>query len=366
MPRDHCSRLRLAGGTIVLAAVLLSACTAVSHDAGPPSTTTSSAPQVPAPTVRAPGALRGLAGLERSPAPEERQRLVAAADGLLGHQARPERTLEVDTTDGPFVVDAQAAWTLALAGHVTGDERYRTAAAAIVDAWVSEAKDTAKACPNSGACSTSLMVSRSAPGMVFAVDALTLDGSYGEAELAAFHAWLRHVILPVASNRDNNWGDAGTYLKAVVGAELGDGRILASAAKRWKQRIDLIEPDGRIPEEIRRGDASLMYSQEALDYKVATADVLHRTGTDVWNDKGAKGGTLEAALALVASGLDQPKGWPGGKGDLRVPEPAGLWLMVVERWGQGDFARLAADAAQGDGKGHSAVLWTGITHPLER
>ena len=45
-----------------------------------------------------------------------------------------------------------------------------------------------------------------------------------------------------------------------------------------------------------------MYSQEALDYKVATADVLGRAGIDVWDERGARGGTLVGALALVAAG----------------------------------------------------------------
>jgi len=347
---------------VAAAGVLLGACSIETKPTPVPRAEVEAA----AAPVAVDGALRSLPSLAEEPEPAERQRLVEAADALQGRAPSATETLEVTDTDGPFVEDAQAAWTLALAGHVTGKARYREAAARIVDGWVGTATKLAAACPDSGACPTSLMVSRSAPGLVFAVDLLRADGTYGASDQERFERWLRKVILPAVSDRDNNWGDAGTYLLAVAGAELEDQELLQAAAERWRERVDLIEPDGQIPEEIRRGDASLMYSQEALDYKVATADVLDRAGIEVWDHQGKRGGTLEGALALVAEGLEHPDGWPGGEGDLRVPDPAGVWAIAAERWDDPAFARLARAAAEGDGSGHSAVLWTGVTHPVER
>lgn len=276
--------------------------------------------------------------------------------------ARPSDPLSISSTEGPFVTDAQAAYTLALAGYVTGEERYSRTAAAIVGAWVSTARSTKNTCPDTGGCSTSLMVSRAAPALVFAVDVLRADGYYDDGALDRFHAWLRSVILPAASDRDNNWGDAGTYLRAVVGAELADREVMEGAAELWRQRLDMILPDGQIPEEMRRGDASLLYSQDALDYKVATADVLGRSGLDLWDVTGRRGGTLRVALELVATGLERPKRWPGGRGNLRVPDASGVWAMAAERWPGAAFARQADAAVTKDGTGHSAVIWTRLTH----
>lgn len=248
---------------------------------------------------------------------------------------------------------------------MTGEQRYGAASAAIVDGWASTTRRLEGTCATSGACSTSLVVSRAAPGLVHAIDLLEADGAVDRDQVARFHRWLRDVVVPAASDRDNNWGDAGTYLRAVAAAELGDEDGLAEAARLWRGRIDLVDPSGAIPEEVRRGDAGLMYSQEALDYKVAAADVLARHGVDVWEVRGARGGTLRAALDLVAAALDDPSSWPAPSDDLRVPDPAGLWAVAAARWPHDAYVDLARRGAEEDGEGHSAVLWTGITHPPE-
>lgn len=312
-----------------------------------------------------PGALRGLDGFERRVDDEDRQRLMTAADEALEHEPEPSDPLEVSDTDGPFVIDARKAWTLALAGHLSGEDRYLEAAEATLDGWVSTAQSVENACPDDGGCSTSLMVSRSAPALVFVADLLVAEGRLNDEDLRQFHRWLREVILPAASDRKNNWGDAGTYLRAVVGAELDDQEVLERAAQLWRRRIDLIEPDGQIPEEIRRGHASLMYSQDALDYKVATADVLSRSGIDVWNDVGSRGGSLRAALDLVATGMETATSWPVQAVDapVRVPEPSGGWSIAARHWPDESFVELAFRSAQTEPSGHSAVLWTHLTHP---
>lgn len=312
-----------------------------------------------------PGALRGLDGFETRVAAEDRRQLLAAAEDALSREPQPTNPLRVAETDGPFVIDARDAWTLALAAHLSGEDRFSDAASAIVVGWMSTATSTADTCADDGGCSTSLMVSRTAPALVFAVDLLAVDGSLSKKQIEQFRHWLRSVILPAASDRQNNWGDAGTYLRAVIGAELGDRAVLADAADRWRERIDLIGPDGQIPEEIRRGHASLMYSQDALDYKVATADVLSRNGVDVWEDRGRRGGSLRAALELVAAALDDPSSWPVEMADapVRLPDPSGVWSIADRRWTDRSFLTLAQQAAVTEPWGHSAVMWTHVTHP---
>lgn len=105
-----------------------------------------------------------------------------------------------------------------------------------------------------------------------------------------------------------------------------------------------------------------MYSQEALGYKVATADMLARVGIDVWDRPGARGGSLRGALDLVARSLDRPGTWPADTDDLRIPRPAALWSIAAARWDDEAYVALADAAAENDGSGHSAVLWTSVTH----
>ena len=115
--------------------------------------------------------------------------------------------------------------------------------------------------------------------------------------------------------------------------------------------------------EVRREDAGLMYSQEAIGYKVATADILERHGIEVWDADGERGGDLRQAVDLVVGCLDDPERWPAPTEDLRVPRPAAMWSILDDHWPDPAYAKLAAEAAAYEGEGHSAVLWTSLTHP---
>lgn len=308
------------------------------------------------------GALADLPALDAEPSDEVAERLADAADEARRVEPSARDPLLITDTEDVFVGDAQRAWTLALAHRVLGDAEAGAAAAAVVEDWMAT-DELEETCPDSGACSTSLMVSRAAPGFVFAAEVLQAEGLWDAQQTEAFHTWLRDVILPAASDRDGNWGDAGTFLRVAVAAELGDEEELEAAAERWRERIDMIGPDGQIPEEVRREDAGLMYSQEALGYKVATADILARSGIDVWDVEGERGGSLRKALDLVVRSLDEPDTWPVTTEDLRVPRPAALWAIAAERWDDPGYQELAAAARERDGAGHSAVLWTSVTHP---
>ena len=148
-------------------AALLAGCSASSRGgepaAGPGADPAPAAEDEPRPVTTTDGALQGLADLDRGPEAAERDRLIDAADQEIDRSPSATETLDAEETDDPFVGDAQAAWTLALARHVTGEERYGEAAARIVDDWVQTTTELENACPDSGGCATSLMVSRAAP-----------------------------------------------------------------------------------------------------------------------------------------------------------------------------------------------------------
>jgi hypothetical protein len=356
----------------VAAMILLPATACTSSDAdgaegpeasspAPPSTGESDGDDLSRPPLG--GALEGLTGLDRAPDEAAARRLRDAADEAREVEPSARDPLLITDTEDAFVGDAQRAWTLALAYRVFRQEADAEASSAIVEDWMTTTRTLEDACPDSGGCSTSLMVSRAAPGFVFAAEVLQAEGIWQEEQTEALHRWLTDVILPAASDRDGNWGDAGTFMRVAVAIELGDEEELARAADRWRDRIDLIEADGQIPEEVRREDAGLMYSQEALGYKVATADMLGRVGVDVWDEQGERGGSLRRALDLVVRSLEEPQTWPVTTEDLRIPRPAALWPIVAARWDDPGYEELADAARARDGSGHSAVLWSSVTHP---
>ena len=53
--------------------------------------------------------------------------------------------------------------------------------------------------------------------------------------------------------------------------------------------MDLVASDGHIPEEVRRGEDGITYTQEAIQYKVGSAVLAARRGVDLWAYQGRRG-----------------------------------------------------------------------------
>ena len=244
---------------------------------------------------------------------------------------QPVEPLLILGTDGPFVEDARRAYGLALAYGLTGDERFAVAARRTIRAWVDTAKTTADTCPDSGGCHTSLILGRAGAG--FALGADLLDGSkaWSEDDVTDLQDWMHTVLLPAASHRPNNWGDAGTFLRVVAADYAGDKTEFDAAIAHWRSLVDLIEPDGRIPEEARRGTAGISYTHEALQYKIAVARIAERRGIDLWDYVGANGGTLRAAVDRLAYYWFRPEVWPDDPAAV-VPSTGPLWEIAYAHW----------------------------------
>ena len=142
--------------------------------------------------------------------------LLAWAQTAVNDHPAPAEPLRIDGTSGPFVDDSAAAYGLALAWVASGDARYAEASRSFVLAWATTTRTLEYACPKGGDCQTSLIVSRAAPGFVFAMDLLRSSGVLTASDVTTFRAWLAGVILPAASRRPNNWGDAGIFLRVVA------------------------------------------------------------------------------------------------------------------------------------------------------
>lgn len=292
--------------------------------------------------------------------------LLAWANGALDEVAKPTQPLVVVGTDNPFVDDARRAYGLGLAYGLTGDERFAEAAKRTIRAWVDVATTTSDTCPDSGGCHTSLIIGRAGAGFAFGADLIAGSRAWSADDRAALATWLHDVLLPAASHRPTNWGDAGTFLRVVAADYSGDRKEFDAAITKWRSMIDLIEADGRIPEEVRRGSAGISYTQEALQYKVAVAYIAERRGVHLWDYVGRKGGSLRAAIDRLADYWHRPEDWPDYP-RARVPSTGPLWEIVYARWKDARWVDILLDRRPYGDQGHSAIRWTTLTNgiPIE-
>jgi Alginate lyase len=283
--------------------------------------------------------------------------LMHFANEKLNASPAPQNPLDIPGTTGPFVDDTATAYGLALAYSLTSDLRYAQKAHEFIMAWVQTTTATVHTCPNSGACQTSLLISRVGPGFVFAADLIKPAGVFSAADDQAFKTWLRTVILPTASQRPNNWGDAGTFLRVVVTDYLGDTAGFAAAVAQWKALADLIASDGHIPEETRRGTSGITYTQGALDYKLAVAQIAERRGIDLWSY-----GRLKLAVDYVAPYVVNPAAWPWAAGASANVHP--LWEIAYQHWHEPLYQAIISRHRPYGEEGHSAVRWTTLTNGI--
>ncbi len=282
---------------------------------------------------------------------------IGFANGKLSSTPAPQEPLNIPGTEGPFVDDTATAYGLALAYNITGNVKYAQKSRDFIMAWVQKTKSTQNTCPDSGSCQTSLIIGRAGPGFVFAAQLIMPSGALSVADDQAFRAWLRNVILPTASVRINNWGDAGTFLRATVTDYLGDSTGFNAAIAKWKSLVDLIASDGHIPEETRRGTSGINYTQEALDYKIAVAVLAQRRGIDLWSY-----GRFKQAVDYVAPYVLNPSTWPWATGASASIHP--LWELAYQHWQSADYQPIISQRRPYGVAGHSAVRWTTLTNGI--
>jgi hypothetical protein len=124
--------------------------------------------------------------------------------------------------------------------------------------------------------------------------------------------------------------------------------------------MDLVASDGHIPEEVRRGEDGITYTQEAIQYKVGSAVLAARRGIDLWSYRGTGGATLKTAVDYLAGFADTGAQWPW---DARAqfPTPGPLWELVHAHWPEPRYEALVMAGRPFGDDGHSAIRWTTIT-----
>jgi len=337
--------------------------------AGPSPTQTSASPT---PRPASPGYLvsatqlldrAGRAQAGEQPYLDALAALLADANRLVDHVPQPMQPLRIADDGGVFEADGTAAYALALAYRVSGDDRFGHAAAGILRAWVDAVSRVEDICADSGSCHTTLIVSRLGASFVFAADLLEGTSSWTGADRARLAGWLAQVILPAASERTNNWGDAGTLLRVAITDYTGDQTGFARALDHWRGLMDLVDPDGTIPEEARRGPLGLQYTQEALQYKVAVAEIAGRRGIDLWSYEGRRGGTLKGAIDALARYWFDPAAWPHDPA-VAVPRPGPMWEVAYAHWQEPSWVSIVAERRPYGDLGHSALRWTTLTNGI--
>ena len=293
--------------------------------------------------------------------------LIDFAEARVGDDPRPQRVLDIPGTEGPFVDDTAIAYGLALAAVATGDERYAEASRDFIMGWVEETTETRNTCPADGGCQTSLIIGRVAPGFVFAADLLEHADFdvLSEDDIDALKEWLRDVILPTASERPNNWGDTGAFMRVVVADYVGDEDAFDDGIELWKELLDLVAADGHIPPEVERRRSGLLYTQEALDYKIATAVVAERRGIDLWSYRNPNGATLRSAVDYLAHYWTRLDEWPWYDRTQKDVPPGPMWEFAYAKWADPRFPDIIRERRPYGQQGHAAIRWTTFTNGVQ-
>jgi hypothetical protein len=281
--------------------------------------------------------------------------LLSFANSHMGSPS-PQSSISIPGTDGPFVTDSGIVYAMGLAYGLTGDAKYAQKGREYIMAWVNTAKGSTNTCPDSGSCQTSLIIGRNAPAFVFGADLIKPSGVLSSADDTAFKNWLKIIVLPTASIRTNNWGDAGTFTRVALTDYIGDTAGWNSAIAKLKSQIDLTAADGSIPEETRRGSSGITYSEEALDYRLGAVKIAERRGLNLWDY-----GKLKLSTDYLAKYMANPGSWPWASG--AGANIHGVWEIAYQHWKNPAYQKIIT-GKRPYGVFHNAIEWTTVTNGI--
>jgi hypothetical protein len=155
-------------------------------------------------------------------------------------------------------------------------------------------------------------------------------------------------------------------MRLVVTDYVDDEQGFADAVEAWRRAMDLVAADGHLPEETRRKRDGMQYTQEALTYRVASADLAAGRGVDLWGYRGRHGVTLKDAVDVLARYWHAPDAWPWHD-RVKVPTPGPMWEIAFAHWGDCAYAPMIRRRRPFGDSGNAAIRWTTLTHgrPLD-
>jgi hypothetical protein len=270
--------------------------------------------------------------------------LMASANRLRSWQPHPIAVYNVPgfyqdkagffAATGGLTHDADAAYVNALAFRLTGDASYADCAQRIITAW---------ARANTGVTNVGdSQLSMAEVGIGFVLSAELLSGYAGwpDADRDAFKSWIRTVYLKQATDlikdRNNNWGDWGTFGAVTADYYLDDASGFAAETARLQHHIDqALATDGHLPDETARGPSGIWYTYFALAPITAAARVVkYGGGPDLFQWSSPSGKRLKSALDYLLTFVENPASWP------HAPNPG---IPSAKDWWPNDLFEAMAD-----------------------
>lgn len=207
---------------------------------------------------------------------------------------------------------AWAAYALGLGSLMTDDasksKAYTLHAAAILKAW--------SHCKNIGLkegdeAEAALAACNSGNGFLAAADFIYQSPHWPASERAAFLQWVRDVYLKATEIKtmkfENNWNAWGTYAALLSDHLLEDeAGLKADTALLVDVITKQIEPDGKLPKELDRGNGKNWYTYFALTAMTQGAVVVRNaTGEDLLNRDTPTGKLIRQGVDYFIANLFQ-------------------------------------------------------------
>jgi hypothetical protein len=233
-----------------------------------------------------------------------------------------------DQTDAErFAKFTSTAHTLALAGFMSGDNKYNVQAARLLKAWFID-PDT-KMNPH-------LKYAQSIPGKEDGRAEGVLDGrllatrildtillvqktsAWSQDDDQKMRAWMEAYFVWLTTSKtgqaegkaDNNHGTWYNLQAAGIARFLGKDEVARDMINKTKHLIDKqIAADGAQPLELAR-PRSFHYSYFNLQPLVMLAAMGTELGIDIWHYTNSKGGSIQKALDYMAPYANPAKKWP--------------------------------------------------------
>jgi len=190
--------------------------------------------------------------------------------------------------------DAFDAYACALAYRLSGERQYGKKAVYFLNAWATINKRYSE---HDGV----LVMAYSGSALLLAAGLLDGDKVWKKNDEERFKTWVSSVYQP-ACNRirhdKNNWADWGRFGSLLSASFLEDKAEIAENTHLIKSDIFLkIDPDGKMPEEIKRGNNGIWYTYFSLAPMTASCWLIYNlTGENLY--------TLEHNGASIKKALD--------------------------------------------------------------
>jgi hypothetical protein len=247
-------------------------------------------------------------------------------DGLPYYRRDGERNPETREYDSPAMSEMSShVYTLALAGYITGDDRYSKRAAELLRVWFFD--DATRMNPNlnhaqlikgeNDGRGTGIIESNRLLPVIDAVGMMRDTNAWTADDQAKIADWFRQYVQwmrqskngkaeAAAGNNHGSWYDAqlATYLM-FLGDNAGARQLLETVKENRIARQ--IEPSGEMPRELAR-TKSFHYSVFNLSALTTLADLGQRLEVDLWDYTTADGRSIRKALDwLIPFALNQKK-----------------------------------------------------------